>query len=145
MGTNYYLRRKQPTIRETIHVCKRSFGWRTSWQETRGDDWPRWCDEDHSTDEDGNLVVDRKLPHEIRGVEDIRAYLRTGEWELVDEYGEAYPDWEAEIADLVAWDGGKAAYNARNPDRPVTWDAREHEWGSYHDREGNVMLREGFC
>lgn len=28
---------------------------------------------------------------------------------------------------LVEWDGGKAGWNKRHPDNPVTWEAHEHD------------------
>ena len=86
MGTNYYLQRKQPTIRETVHIGKRSWGWRFHWDSCDEASWPRWCDTDHTAPRP-------ELPHGIHSVEDVRSFLRTGEWELVDEYGEAHPDW----------------------------------------------------
>lgn len=145
-GTNFYLHRKKPTIHEAVHICKRSWGWRTSWQESTNDGtenaWPRWCDEDPCKDEDGHWKSERTLPWEIHSVDDIRRYLRTGEWELVDEYGEVYPDWETEIQGLVDWDGGKAGWNERHPDNPVTWEIHEHD--GYRDSEGNIMCRRGF-
>lgn len=151
-GCNFYIRRKKPTIHDTVHICKRSWGWRTSWQETVNDGtehaWPRWCDEDPGKDESGQYVSERTLPWEIHSVEDIRHYLRTGEWELIDEYGEVYTDWESEIAELVEWDGGKASWNARHPEEPVTWEPKEHDKESgngYRDHEDNIMVRGGFC
>lgn len=48
MGTNFYLQRKKPTLRETIHIGKQSFGWAMHWDSCDEQNWPRWCDEDHS-------------------------------------------------------------------------------------------------
>ena len=58
-----------------------------------------------------------------------------------------YPDWESEIAELVEWDGGKASWNARHPEGPVTWEPHEHdvEHDGYRDSEDNIMVRGGFC
>ncbi len=134
MGTNFYLRRKQPTIREAIHICKRSWGFYATWQATEPDDWPKWCDED--------MMSPTQLPSPIRSVDDIRDYLRTGEWEVVDEYGDVHPD--SVIDDLEAWDGGKAAYNADRPDQPVTWTPKGGPC-DFKDDEGNRFSRRGFC
>ena len=137
MGTNFYLRQKQPTIRRTIHIGKRSCGWLFHWDSCDEIDYPRWCDED--TDQ---YVYE--LPHSIKSVEDIRAYLRTGEWELVDEYDNVLPDWEAEIDGFCQWDGGKSSWNERHPDRPVKWDV--HVPSGYRDSEGQIFDRgKGFC
>ena len=156
MGCNYYLHRKKPTIHEAIHIGKCSWGWEMGWQATDKGDWPRWCDEDHMRDEDGRYLSERVLPHAINSVEDIRAYLETGEWVLVDEYGTVYGeephekdgetvnDWRTEIDELESWDGGKAGYNERNPDNPVTWEP-QRRYGGFRDRNGNHFSRGGFC
>ena len=140
MGTNYYLRRKEPTIREAVHIGKMSFGWLFHWDACDSSDWPRWCDTDHI----GGYGDGPKLPFSINSVEDIREYLRTGEWELVDEYGEVYEDWVTKIESFKEWDGGKAAYNKNHPDKPVTWNVSK-PFGSV-DREGQIFSRDGgFC
>ena len=137
IGSNFYIRRKQPTIHETVHIGKRSWGWLFHWDAVDESQWPRWCDEDH-------VQPYPELPHSIHSVEDIREYLRTGEWELIDEYGEVYEDWEAEIDGFIHWDGGKAGWNERHPDEPVLWDV--HTPSGYHDKEGQVFDRgDGFC
>lgn len=146
LGTNWYIRRKRPTIYETIHIAKRSFGWCTLWQQTLHGAWPRWCDEDHShqfEDEYGR-TSEPQLPHDIESVEDIRNYLRTGEWEVINEYGEVYDDCEQIIEELTSWDGGKASWNERHPDKPVTWEMGHHSEG-YKDPEGNEFTTQGFC
>jgi hypothetical protein len=137
VGTNYYIRRKKPTIRECVHVCKQSFGWRTHWQATGNGvgDWPRWCDDEPT-------VENHELPWAIHSVEDIRAYLETGDWELVDEYGEVYEDWKAKLDALERWDGGKAEWNRNHPE-PVMWETSEPR-GS-RDRRGNVFDEEAFA
>lgn len=145
MGTNYYLQRKKPTLHETIHIGKRSFGWAMHWDSCDEINWPRWCDEDHSysfgPDGDGAEPV---LPHSIHSVEDIRAYLRTGEWDLVNEYGEVYDDPLAKIDELCQWDGGKEGWNRNNPDKPATWELSIPS--GYRDSEGQVFDRgDGFC
>jgi len=118
-GTNYYIRERKPTIKKAIHIGKRSWGWLFHWDSCDEINYPRWCDED--PDWEG-----QKLPYSIHSVEDIRSYLRTGEWELVDEYGTVYQDWEAEIAELVAWGG-------------------DSEPPGYRDSEGQIFDRgDGF-
>lgn len=161
MGSNYYIVKAKPTIHEAVHIGKCSWGWEMGWQATYEGDWPRWCDEDPMADEDGRYLSDRGLPHSINSVDDIRAYLETGEWLLVDEYGTVYGeepheedlngggqekvnDWRTELAELEAWDGGKSGWNERNPDKPVTWELHRHT-GGFHDRKGNHFSREGFC
>jgi len=131
MGTNFYVRRKQPTIHETIHIGKRSWGWLFHWDSCDENSYPRWCDEDPA--------IGEGLPHGIHSVEDVRSYLRTGEWELVDEYGDVYPDWEPEIDGFCQWDGGKSGYNSRHPDDPVTWDV--HVPSGSRDNEGQIFDR----
>ena len=138
MGTNFYLRKKQPTIRETIHIGKRSFGWLMHWDSCDESNFPRWCDVDpdyHETD---------VIPHGIHSVEDIRAYLRTGEWELVNEYNEVYDDPIAKIDELCRWDGGKEGWNARHPDKQIEWEPRAPT--GTRDGEGQIFdCGSGFC
>lgn len=134
MGTNFYLRKKQPTIHETIHIGKRSWGWLFHWDSVDKSNWPRWCDEDHPMSE---------LPHSIHSVDDIRAYLKTGEWELVDEDGIVHPMWESTLRGFMHWDGGKESYNERHPDSPVTWYPNVPS--GYRDSEGQIFDRgDGF-
>ena len=143
MGTNFYLQRKKPTIRESVHIGKRSFGWLMHWDACDESMWPRWCDTDHSCSFDDEY--EPKLPHSIHSVEDIRSFLRTGEWELVNEYGEVSADWEGELEKLCAWDGGKEGWNEAHPDRQVGWETANVPDG-YRDSEGNIFDRgDGFC
>lgn len=118
MGTNYYLRRREPCIRPVIHIAKASWGWRTSWQSTTAGEWSKWCDEDM-------MELDYSLPWSIHSVADIRAYLETGDWEIVDEYGDVHGD--DVISSLESWmpDGG--------------------EYCDYHDGAGNGFTNAGFC
>jgi hypothetical protein len=121
MGTNYYLRKKKPTLHECVHVGKCSGGWKMHWQATDNGigDWPRWCDEDP-------CVPELTLPHAINSVEDIRAYLITGDWELVDEYGDRHEDWEKKLSELEKWDGDVPNHN-------------------FTDAKGNVFDRQEYC
>lgn len=136
MGTNFYIREKKPTIKKAVHIGKRSWGWKFHWDSCDEAMHPRWCDNDPSLDT-------CPLPHSIKCVEDVRSFLRTGDWELVDEYGEVFPDWEAEIDGFISWDGGKSAYNAKHPDDPLRWEP--HEPSGYHDAEGQTFDRgDGF-
>jgi len=136
MGTNYYAVKKEPTIRESVHLCKRSFGWKTSWQATDENEVGRWCDRDPSIDDEGRHVDElHSLPHSIHSVDDIRSLMRTGEWLLVDEYGAVYDDWESKIDDLES-----RSYEG-------DFEPRDHVaecGGGFHDSKGNVFLREGF-
>ena len=74
MGTNIYMRRKEPRMvpmYDEVHVCKLSGGWRVHF--------------DGSSAEQNEY--DEHAPH-IGSMDDLRGYLSTGEWELVDEYDE---------------------------------------------------------
>ena len=143
MGTNYYLQRKVPTLHETIHIGKRSFGWAMHWDSCDESAWPRWCDEDHSfTFGPDGRGAEPTLPHDIHSVEDIRAYLRTGEWQLIDEYGEGFEDPLVEIDELCSWDGELKEWSDNHPDNPV-W--RLHTPNGYRDSEGQIFDRgDGF-
>jgi hypothetical protein len=66
-------------------------------------------------------------------------YLKTGEWELIDEYGMVYDDWEEELNGLVEWNGGE-----HEDGDFVPYDHVEKCGGGYHDKDGNVFLDVGF-
>ncbi len=141
MGTNFYLRKKRPTMHETIHIAKRSWGWHTTWQQTDDWDWPRWCDRDPVGEpEDNRFGHGPMLPWSIDSVDDVRRYLETGEWEVVDEYGDIAD--QSVIDELEGWDGGRAAFNASHPDDPVTTEPSDHF--DYRDANGNNFVRGGF-
>lgn len=75
MGTNVYLRRKEPRMVPTydeVHVCKMSAGWRVHFDGSSARDncWE---------------LLDEHQPR-IGSMDDLRGYLSTGDWELVDEY-----------------------------------------------------------
>lgn len=94
MGTNYYLRRVRPReVHDEYHVCKLSAGWPAHFQ---SDDW-------YHPEDAGNPVTSPMMYHasQLRwpdadngevvprwgSVGGIRALLRSGEWQLSDEYG----------------------------------------------------------
>ena len=63
MGTNFYLRRKEPTVKDTVHIGKRSWGWLFHWDSCDESEYPRWCDEDR-----GQYVYE--LTHSIKREDD---------------------------------------------------------------------------
>jgi len=78
MSTNIYIRRKEPRMVPTydeVHVAKLSSGWRVHFDGSSAVDDP-WLPE-----------PDEHVPR-IASMDDLRGYLQTGEWELVDEYGD---------------------------------------------------------
>jgi hypothetical protein len=138
METNFYIRRKKPTIRETVHIGKQSDGWYMHWQATENvvDEWPRWCDRDPGEHYDVSAG-----PSPIRSVADIRDLLATGEWELVDEYDNIYP--ASKLEELEEWDGGKSAYNDMHPNEPILWNPHP-PMSDFKDPNGNFFSRDGF-
>lgn len=71
MSTNFYLRRTKPILCfPEFHLGKRSAGWRPLHQANR-------CAEDTY-----HLVTERPM---IQSREDIRCYVDSGEWEIVDD------------------------------------------------------------
>lgn len=120
MGTNIYMRRKEPRtieVYDEVHVGKLSYGWRAhfdgssmyqdQWYPERDDNLPR-----------------------IGSMDDLRAYLATGEWELFDEYGEKTTLEEVLDHDKFMKDG--KLWNTR-----VSMD-------DYYDREGYPWSRREF-
>lgn len=115
MGTNIYLRRKEPRMvpeYDEVHVCKLSYGWRAHFDGSSAlEDW------------------DEHRPH-VGSVDDLRRYLDYGEWELVDEYGDETTLDEVLAHDEVTRDG-------------QLWNTRVSN-DDYYDREGHPWSRTEF-
>ena len=115
MGTNIYLQRKEPRMVPTydeVHVCKLSSGWKVHF--------------------DGSSAMEYGDEHTPRlgSMDDLRGYLSTGEWELVDEYGNKTTLEEVLSHDQYMKDG--ELWNTR-----VSLD-------DYYDREGYPWSRREF-
>lgn len=70
MGTNIYIRRKVPRMvpeYDETHVAKLSYGWKVHFD---------------GSSMDGGYGVS------IGSISDLRQYLDSGDWELIDEYGD---------------------------------------------------------
>jgi hypothetical protein len=104
-----------PEYDET-HVCKLSYGWRAHFDGSSMHECD-WCE-------------DSQRPR-IGSMADLRGYLETGEWELVDEYGEKTTLEEVLEHDKYECDG--ELWNTR-----VSMD-------DYYDREGYPWSRREFC
>ena len=120
MGTNIYLQRKEPRMVPTydeVHVAKLSYGWRAHFDGSsmHGATWDVQADE----------------APKVGSMDDLRAYLATGEWELVDEYGDKTTLEEVLAHDEFRKDG--ELWNTR-----VSMD-------DYRDREGYPWSRTEFC
>ena len=104
-----------PTYDE-VHVCKLSYGWRVHFDgsSASGESW-EYLDEHHPR---------------IGSLDDLRGYLSTGEWELVDEYGYATTLDEVLAHDAYMRDG-------------VLWNTRV-SLDDYYDREGYPWSRREF-
>ena len=98
MGTNFYIRRVKPReVHDLMHIAKRSAGWVIHFQD--------------STEGYADQYYDDPEPPEFHSVADIRALLESGEWQLADEYGDAWEPGEEslrEFGELCRWRGGPA-------------------------------------
>ena len=120
MGTNVYLRRRVPRMAPTydeVHVCKLSAGWRAHFDgsSAAGTSWD-WDDDPHRP--------------RVGSMDDLRGYLESGEWELVDEYDEPTTLEEVLAHDEYKRDGR-------------LWNTRVNP-NDYIDREGHPWSREEF-
>lgn len=92
MGTNFYLRRVEPReVHDEYHIAKRSAGWRIHFQDSEA------------------YKHDEVPAPSYHSVADIRSLLKSGEYQLADEYGTTWePGSESleEFAELCAWNGG---------------------------------------
>lgn len=83
MGTNYYLRRTKPVLCfPEFHLGKKSAGWKGLFQAS-----------DYS---DFEFIFETQKPP-INSIADIREAVASGEWEIVDEYGE-----EVDVEEMIA-------------------------------------------
>ena len=88
MGTNYYLRSKTPKeYYPEYHLTKTSAGWRPLWQV-------------HTTSSD-----DMNEPN-IRSINDIKNLVKSGEWEILDEYDRKI-SWDEFNDRVINWGGSK--------------------------------------
>lgn len=119
MGTNFYLQSRIPRqVYDRYHVAKTSWGWRPLFQENPETD--ERCYEDY----------DEQL--EISSVADFKAAYDTGNYAIVDEYGEEYA-WEEFESRVLQW----------------CPDGKVHE-GSYDypvhiDENGYEFMADEFC
>lgn len=118
MGTNIYLRRKEPRMvpeYDEVHVAKLSSGWRAHF--------------DGSSMAGTSWNLSDKAPR-IGSMDDLRGYLDTGEWELIDEYGD-----KTTLEEVLAHDDYRRDGELRNT--RVSMD-------DYYDREGYPWSRREF-
>lgn len=119
IGTNIYIRRREPRMvpeYDEVHVCKLSAGWRAHFDGSSAAE-NTWEPHDESAPRIGSM-------------DDLRGYLSTGEWELVDEYGEKTTLEEVLAHDEYRRDG--KLFNTR-----ISMD-------DYYDREGYPWSRREF-
>lgn len=94
VGCNYYIQRKEPRMvpeYDMVHVGKLSCGWRAHFDGS-------------SAVDDAWEPLDEHVPR-IGSMDDLRGYLGTGEWELVDEHGRKATIDEMLSHDEVVRDG----------------------------------------
>lgn len=85
MGTNYFIKRREPRmvpVWDMTHIAKTSSGWRAHFDGSSASQQER----------------DPETPR-IGSMDDLRGYLSTGEWEIVDEY-----DRPATLGQILAHD-----------------------------------------
>ena len=92
MSTNYYIRRTKPILTfPEFHIGKRSYGWRGLFEANS------------KMDDTFEYETERPVIHSL---DDIKSYVESGEWEIVD-YGEdftveivnSFPDVRVEFVD----------------------------------------------
>lgn len=77
MSINFYIRRTKPILCfPEFHIGKRSFGWKALYQA--------------NSEQEDVYAFETQRPV-VETVADIEAAVESGEWEIVDEYGEAIP------------------------------------------------------
>lgn len=133
MGTNHYLRRVRPReVHDEYHICKTSGGWVVHFQD--------------STEAQGEVYDDGELvPPSFHSVADIRNLLKTGEWQISNEYGDVCAPGEESLRELdrlCAWRGGpRFEDKPPNPNYPDGDPPYEHVMlrGAFRDPEGYLF------
>lgn len=138
MGTNHYLRRVKPReVHDEYHICKTSAGWVVHFQDSSGPQDEYYGDNEWA-------------PPSFHSVADIRNLLKTGEYQISDEYGRVCAPGEESLREferLCAWRGGERFEgNPPNPDYPNGEPPYENVMlpGTYRDPEGYVFTRREF-
>lgn len=120
MGTNFYLRRVKPReVHDEYHIAKRSAGWKIHFQ----DSTPYEHDDTDAPD--------------YHSVQDICELLKSGEYQLSNEYGDVYAPGEEslrEFEELCQWDGGMGSDQRSVPYRYFDRYSYIDPDGYYFDR-----------
>ena len=156
MGCNFYIREKSATVftrklcevadwrfedmlldpdqevrlkeDHAAHIAKTSYGWTPSFQQLPADR-PFDCTERNND------------YYEIKSVADIKAYMDTGRFEIVDEDGEVY-DWDGFESRVLKWEDNMRRHGYQG-------EMRDHLSGdsldAYADPEGYQFCRVCFC
>lgn len=139
MGTNFYLRRVKPReVHDEYHICKTSAGWVVHFQ-------------DSSHPQSEYFSDDEWAPPSFHSVADIRNLLKSGEWQISNEYGDVCEPVEESLREfdrLCAWRGGPQWDGApANPHYPSGDPPYENTAlsGSYRDPDGYLFTHTDFC
>lgn len=121
MGTNFYMRAKEPRVEliyDELHIAKTSCGWLPLFQ---------------STPEEG-----------VESLEDLRGKYESGAYEIYDEYGEPYT-WDEFVHRVVEWDK-RQVEAGRDPDTLHSHvdSVRARSLDEYKDPEGYEFCRTEF-
>lgn len=117
MGTNFYLVGKKKTveIEPKIHISKRSYGWKPHFDASKQ-----------------SMHIDYDDLPVIGSIADIKRMYDSGDWKIVDEYGEEHT-WEEFDKEVLHWG-----------DNPV--NSREScLGGDFRDDQGYLFSTYEFC
>lgn len=123
MGTNFYLRNKKPRlVYDETHIAKTSWGWKPSFECHAG---------------------------EIESVKQLKTVYDSGEYTIVDEYGDEY-NWEEFDDRVLKWADRQRELRRENGQEdfePIDHleYAKKDRWCDskmyYHDEDGYDFLR----
>lgn len=114
MGTNFYLRNKKPRlVYDETHIAKTSWGWKPSFEQHIG---------------------------EIESVRQLKTAYDSGEYTIVDEYGEEY-SWEEFDDRVLKWEDKQREMRPDfEPIDHVEYDKKNYDSYlppmHYHDEDG---------
>ena len=114
MSTNFYLRRTKPILTfPEFHLAKRSYGWTPLYEaNSKADDiW--------------SFETERPV---VDSVEDIKRYVYSGEWEIIDEYDDVktYDEFIAYMDTDFESEPGRRDHHEMG--YPISTDEHGNEW-----------------
>lgn len=114
MSTNFYLRRTKPILTfPEFHIAKRSHGWKPLYEANS------------MADDVWSFETERPV---VKSVDDIKSYVDSGEWEIVDAYDNVmeYDEFKSYMDTDFELEGERREHSGMG--YPISIDEHGNEW-----------------